>query len=246
MHASGHRRAGAGDEDRGKVKKLSLLTAAVITAVAVSACAPTRYSYAPVTTTSADLEGASAAVYGMPPEAPRGDVRIAMLGVSSMSPIGTQESKSDAIHVALSVSNRSDETWTVDPSEQRITLTLKRQRSELYATTGDGRSTTAVSVLPRSTKVINLYFPLPIQFQKEDAPPPFDVLWTVHAGGRAVTQRTPFQRFIVSPTPQEERDLRKPEDFHDTDRLVPGPEAPEHKPILPTDPLDPLNDSPGH
>lgn len=221
--------------------KLCLLTAAVIAAVALSGCAPTRYSYAPVTTSSADLEGASAAVYGMPPESPRGDVRIAMLGVSSMSPMGTQESKSDAIHVALSISNRSDETWTVDPSEQHLTLTLKRERSDIYATTGDGRSTT-VSVLPRSTRVINLYFPLPIQLQKEDAPPPFDVIWTVHAAGRAVTQRTPFQRFIVSPTPQEERDLRRPEDFHDTDRLTPGPEAPEHRPVLPLDPLDPLND----
>jgi hypothetical protein len=232
-----------GTRMREQAMKLSL--AAVIAAVALWGCAPTRYSYAPVTTTSADLEGASAAVYGMPPEAPRGDVRIAMLGVSSISAIGTQESKSDAIHLALSVSNRSDETWTVDPSEQRVSVTLKRQRSELYATTGDGRSTTVVSVLPRSTKVINLYFPLPIQFRREDAPPPFDVVWTVHAGGRAVTQRTPFQRFVVSPTPQEERDLRRPEDFHDTDRLVPGPEAPEHKPILPTDPLDPLNASPG-
>lgn len=220
--------------------KLSLLTS-ILAAVALSACAPTRYSYAPVTTTSAELAGASAAVYGMPPGAPSGDVRIAMLGVTSMGPIGTHEVGTDAIHLALAVSNRSDEAWTVDPSEQHLTLTLKRQRSEIYATSSDAARSSTVVVLPRSTRMIDLYFPLPIQFQKEDAPPPFEVVWTVHAGGRAVTQRTPFQRFIISPTPAEERDLRKPEDLHESDHVLPGEGQPERRPILPMDPLDPLN-----
>jgi hypothetical protein len=228
-------------KERGEAMKLCLLTAAVLTSVALSACAPTRYSYAPVTTSSAELAGASAAVYGMPPGSPRGDVRIAMLGVTSIGPIGTHEPGSDAIHVALAVSNRSDETWTVDPSEQHLTLTLKRQRSDIYATGGQVPSTT-VHVLPRSTRMIDLYFPLPIQFQKEDAPPPFEVIWTVHAGGRAVTQRTAFQRFMISPTPDEERDLRKPEDLHESEHVLPGTEHPEHVPIVPLDPLEPLNE----
>ena len=218
--------------------KLCLLTAAFLTSVALS-CAPTRYSYAPVTTSSAELAGASAAVYGMPPDSPRGDVRIAMLGVTSMGPVGTHEPGSDAIHVALAVSNRSDETWTVDPSEQHLTLTLKRQRSDIYATSGQVPLTT-VLVPPRSTRMIDLYFPLPIQFQKEDAPPPFEVIWTVHAGGRDVTQRTPFQRFIVSPTPDEGRDLRKPDDLHESEHVLPGEEHPERRPVLPG-PLDPLH-----
>lgn len=228
--------------EAGEAMKLCLLTAAVLTSVALSACAPTRYAYAPVTTTSADLAGASAAVYAMPPGAPRGDVRVAMFGVTSLGPIGTHEPGSDAIHVGLAVSNRSDETWTVDPSEQHLTLTLKRQRSDIYATSGETPRSGAVLVPPRSTRTIDLYFPLPIQFHKEDAPPPFDVTWTVHAGGRAVTQRTPFQRFIVSPTPEQERDLRKPENLHESNHGLPATEHPEHAPILPLDPLDPLND----
>jgi hypothetical protein len=230
--------------------KLGLLAASVLIAVlpvapvALSSCAPTRYSYAPVTTTGADLGGASAAVYGVPPEAPRGDVRVAMLGISSVSPLGSQESPADAIHVALAVSNRSDETWTVDPSEQRLTLTMKRQRSDVYAATRDVTRSTAVLVPPRSTRMIDLYFPLPIQFQKEVAPPPFDVIWTIHAGSRGVTQRTPFQRFVVSPTPEDERDLRKPDDIEEHDRALPGEQQPERRPVLPFSPpdqLDPLN-----
>ena len=222
--------------------KLGLLTSSILTAVALTACAPTRYSYAPVTTTSAELAGASAAVYGMPPGSPQGEVRIAMLGVTSMGPVGTHEVGSDAIHLALAVSNRSDETWTVDPSEQHLTLTLKRQRNEIYATSGEIPRSSTVLVLPRSTRMIDLYFPLPIQFQKEDSPPPFEVVWTVHAGGRAVTQRTPFQRFIVSPTPAEERDLRRPDDLRDDDYVLPGEEQPERRPVLPMDPLDPINE----
>lgn len=225
--------------------KLCLRTAAAFTLLALSACAPTRYSYAPVTTTSADLVGASAAVYGVPPGAPRGEVRVAMLGIgspTSVSATGAQDQRSDAIHIALAVSNRSDETWTVDPSEQRIALTLKRQRSDIYALAGDPTRPGTVSVLPRSTRMIDLFFPLPIQFNKEDAPPPFDVIWTVHVSGRPLTQRTSFERFVVSPTPAEERDLRRPDELRDNDRSLPGTESPEHTPILPMNPLDPLDE----
>jgi hypothetical protein len=226
--------------------KLSLLAASVL--LALSACAPTRYSYAPVSTTGADLAGASAAVYGMPPESPRGDVRVAMLGIGSVSALGSQETPADAIHVTLAVSNRSEETWTVDPSEQRLTLTMKRQRSDVYATTRDAPRASAVQIPARSTRMIDLYFPLPIQFQKEDAPPPFEVIWTIHIGSRAVVQRTPFQRFIVSPTPEEERDLRKPDDVEERGRPLPGEEQHERRPILPFSPpdqLDPLNGAGG-
>lgn len=217
--------------------KRYLCTAVVAGAVVLSACAPERYAYAPVTTTSADLEGASAAVYGMPPDAPRGEVRIAMLGVgSSTAGIAAQETRQRAVHVALAVSNRADEPWTVDPSEQRLTLTTKRERSDVYATTGGTTGSGPVVVAPRSTRVIDLYFALPIQLQKEDSLPPFEVRWTVHAGGRAIALRTPFQRFLVAPTPDDDRDLRRPIDLRETDPLergLPGTERPEKRPLLP-------------
>jgi hypothetical protein len=228
--------------------KLCLIAAAAITSAALAACAPTRYAYAPVTTTSADLAGASAAVYGLPPSAPRGEVRVAMMGVSPLSEAGQTGSAgadTDAIHVALAVSNRSDEAWTVDPSEQRLTLTMDRRRSDIYATSGGPSPSSTVLVTPRSTRMINLYFPLPIQFKKEDAPPPFDVFWTVHVGGKPITQRTSFQRFIVSPTPDEERDLRKPDELSaPSDRVLPGTDSPEHRPVLPIRPLEPMDVTP--
>jgi outer membrane murein-binding lipoprotein Lpp len=218
--------------------KRYLCAAAVVAGVVLLAgCAPDRYAYAPVTTSSADLEGASAAVYGVPPDAPRGEVRVAMLGVASAPALGgAQETRSRAIHVALAVSNRADEPWTIDPSEQRLIFTAKRERSDVYAMTSDASRAGPVLVPARATRVIDLYFALPIQLEKESAPPPFELRWTVHAGSQSITQRTPFQRFLVAPTPSEDRDLRRPTDMNDDDlprRTLPGVEPPERLPLLP-------------
>jgi hypothetical protein len=215
------------------------LCAALAGAVLLLGCAPDRYTYAPVTTSSADLEGVSAAVYGIPPDAPRGEVRVAMLGVGSVPAIGAQETRSRSVHVALAVSNRGDAPWTVDPSEQRLTFTSKRERNDLYAMTGDPSraGVRPLVVAPRSTRVIDLYFALPIQLEKESAPPSFELRWTVHAGSRAITQRTPFQRFLVAPTPAEDRDLRRPIDLDDDAPLrkqtLPGTEPPDRRPFVP-------------
>lgn len=218
--------------------KCYLCAAAVVAgAVVLSGCAPERYAYAPVTTSSAEIEGASAAVYGVPADAPRGEVRVAMLGVAAAPALGgAQETRSRAIHVALAVSNRADEAWTIDPSEQRLTFIAKRERSDVYAMTSDAARAGPVLVPARSTRVIDLYFALPIQLEKESAPPPFELRWTVHAGSQAITQRTPFQRFLVAPTTSEDRGLRQPIELNDDDRLrhtLPGTESPERRPLLP-------------
>jgi hypothetical protein len=222
--------------------------------VALSACEPTRYAYAPVTTTSADLAGASAAAYGIPPDAPRGDVRLAMMGISSLAATegapGSRDRgdtmRTDAIHIGLAVSNRSDQAWTVDPSEQHLTLTVKQHRNDIWATNREMALSGPVVVPPRSTRMIDLYFPLPIDFKKEDAPPPFDVVWTVHAGAQPVSRRTTFQRFIVSPAPEPGRDVRTPDDVgNPSDQLLPGTNIPDRRPVLPpipSDPLDPIEE----
>ena len=209
--------------------------AAVAGAVLLTGCASDRYTYAPVTTSSADLEGVSAAVYGVPPDAPRGEVRVAMLGVGSAPATGGGEKSSRVVHVALAVANRADEPWRVDLSEQRLTFTAKRERSDLYAT-GDASRAGPLVVAPRSTRVIDLYFALPIQLEKESSPPSFELRWTVHAGSRSITQVTPFQRFLVAPTPAEDRELRRPIELDDDGPLrptLPGREPRDRRPFLP-------------
>lgn len=195
-----------------------------VAAVAFLGCAPTRYVYTPVMTTSAELEGAPAAVYEMPSGSSRGDVRVAMVGVAALRPGGLKDSTLRAIHVALAVSNRSDEHWTVDPSEEHLSLVMNHELSDIYATTAEITRAPTVDVPPGSTRSIDLYFPLPLQLQlqKENKLPSFDVVWTVHTGSRAITQRTPFQRFLAQSSPLDSRDRRLPGDLHNGDPSRPG------------------------
>src|SRR4029078_786603 len=88
-----------------------------------------------VVTTSAELEGAPAATYPIPPGSHRGEARLSMLGVSALRPGGLEDSTLRAIHVAFAVWNGSEEVWTVAPSEQRVELTTQATRTVIHATT---------------------------------------------------------------------------------------------------------------
>jgi hypothetical protein len=170
-----------------------------VAAVILGACAPTRFVYAPVSTTSGEVEGAPAVVYDLPPGAARGDVRVAMLGIALLQPLGVEDSTLRAIHVAMEVRNRSDELWTIDPAEAHLVLATDRTRSEIYATSAQIHPMPRIDVAPRSQAAIHLYFPLPLHLQTERSLPGFDVIWSIRTGSRAVTERTGFQRFIASP-----------------------------------------------
>lgn len=173
---------------------------ALAAAVILGACAPTRFVYAPVSTTSGEVEGAPAVVYDLPPGDASGDVRVAMLGIATLEPAGgIQDSTLRAIHVALEVRNRSDGLWTIDPGEAHLALTSDRARSEIYATSSQVRALPRVDVAPRAQATVHLYFPLPLHLRTERTLPGFDVIWTLRMGTRAVTERTQFQRFVAAP-----------------------------------------------
>ncbi|HSO31759.1 MAG TPA: hypothetical protein VLT33_04570 [Labilithrix sp.] len=207
--------------------------AGVVAAVALLGCPPPRYTYAPVGVTNADLAGAPAAVYEIPPGSPRGDARLSMVGIATLKPGGLADSTLRAIHVALAVSNRSDERWTVEASEARLVLSSRRAYDAIEATTATVARPATVDVPARSTRMIDLYFPLPIRLQGESEIPSFEVFWTVHLGPNAITQRTPFQRFAEEPSPRGD-DL-VPDDFHESDNPLPGSEPPDRRHLLPRD-----------
>ncbi|CAN5922201.1 hypothetical protein BH11MYX4_BH11MYX4_13860 [soil metagenome] len=175
-------------------------------------CAPTRFTYAPVSTTSADVEGAPAVVYDIPPGAGRGDVRVAMLGLAALRPAGVEDSTLRVLHVALEIRNRSAERWSLDPSEAHLELATEHERMEVYATSARISALPVVDVAPGGHETVHLYFPLPIRLQTERALPSFDVLWTVRLPSRAVTERTSFQRFIAPP-PVDPRAGRYPHEL---------------------------------
>lgn len=177
-------------------------------------CASDRYTYAPVFTTGADVSGEPAATYPIPPEAPRGDVRVATFGIAPLRSQGLEDSTLQAIHMALVVSNRSDETWSVDAAEQRVVLTgAGTPQSSIDATTIEGTRPPSVEIPARTTKWVDLLFPLPFGLQNARAIPSFDAIWTVRVGSRAITKRTPFERFLAERPSPDTAERVSPERF---------------------------------
>ncbi|MBX3187748.1 MAG: hypothetical protein KF819_12065 [Labilithrix sp.] len=169
------------------------------TVVAALACACERpFVYAPATTSLAIVEGRPAAYARIPPDAPRGDVRIATFGIAGLRRADdtSDEGVIRAIHLRLVVSNDDDSTWLVDTREQRVTLPGDGESRPAFASTDKGVAP-LVDVPPGDKREIDLFFPLPEHLEKASELPAFDVVWEVHAGERAVVARAPFERLTV-------------------------------------------------
>src|SRR5439155_8498626 len=74
-------------------------------AATLTACED-RYVYVPATSTGAVVAGKPAAEVGIPPEAPRGDVRVLSFGVSDIVPEGASDDPHvRALHLRIIVAN---------------------------------------------------------------------------------------------------------------------------------------------
>jgi len=202
-------------------------TLLVVAAAAFIACTPPRYAYGPVMTTSGELTS-SAAFEAIP----RGDVRITMLGVASLRPTGgIDDSTLKAAHIMLVVSNRSNETWTLDAADQRLELpSIMHGPAIVEATTITIKRPGTVDVPPQSTRWVDLYFPLPLRHQEAGELPAFNVIWSVRTGDGAVTRRTGFARFRADGVPLQERDLKTPAAPFEGESTLPGAPVPPLRP----------------
>ncbi len=144
---------------------------ALAVALALVACGP-REVYAPVTTTSAELAGAPSATYPLA----HGDVRLASYGLA--------QRQQPRIHIGMAISNRSDETWTVDAREARLAL---RDGAALLPDMPEH-----IAIPPHATRWIDLVFPVELVVGQNGDVPAFDVGWVVHAGKTIVAGTTPF------------------------------------------------------
>jgi hypothetical protein len=169
----------------------------------LAACDRT-YVYRPVaSTTVATVAGRPASYYDVPPEAPRGHVRIATMGVADIQPKGaTDEDDLElrALHIRMIVANNSDRPWSVDTREQRAVLPGGSQSRPAYAKVDHGNPP-IVEVPARGVRTFDLYYPLPEHLEDEDELPSFDSLWQINTDARLVVQRTPFERIEVQPDP---------------------------------------------
>ncbi len=159
-------------------------------AVAAVACGEPNWIYAPVRTTSAEVDGASASVhFGQP-----GEVRVSTLGVTTLAPEGTNLS-TRAVLIRIAVTNKTAQPWTLDGTEQR----LEASGRTFHASNAELGAPPTVQIPPGVSRSIDLYFPLPPAFKLGA----FDVVWTLDGPGVARTDRTTFERFLNAPEQPE-------------------------------------------
>jgi hypothetical protein len=171
---------------------MNTLRATVAAAVlAAAACGPPRYVYAPATVTSAEIAGTAALSYSIPPGAPRGELRVATLGITELA-------DARAIHVRIEVKNRSDEVWRVDGHDQLADIGVVRRPRLLSAIGEDLTSPPAIAIGPGETGELDVFFMLPPDIAL-DTPVSFDAIVLVRTGERFVTQRAHFERFLAAP-----------------------------------------------
>jgi hypothetical protein len=171
----------------------------VLAALAPVACEK-DYVYVPATNTGADVAGIPASDVAIPPESPRGDVRVATFGISDIEPQGAPEGgRVRALHLRMIVANNDQRPWTVDTREQRLALEGRGESRAAYASADAGTPPPLVTVPAGGKRTIDLFFPLPADMEKASELPQFDAIWTVHSDARPVTERIPFERLQVEP-----------------------------------------------
>lgn len=164
--------------------------------LSTAACGPTRYAYAPVTTTSAEVVGHPAADYAFPPDSPQGRVRLATFGIAQIVRDGPWY-----FHVRLSARNDGQETWLIDKQVQILQVVEDDDHEHttvVRAAVDVGDSPVQVEVPPQATRDVDLFFPLPPGARDPTDVPGFEVSWTVRAGARYIPMTTAFERFLAS------------------------------------------------
>ena len=158
-------------------------------AFAVAAGCATPYVYRPQEQATAQVAGKTAASYPIPPEQPKGEVKVATLGLAKLP---TAQGEVRAIHVRMVLENDSDGQWQFNP-RQPIAAFPDGRRISPMAT----RDAALVTLAAGEKREIDLFYPLPLEFNKSSKVPEFDVLWSVQTPARLVAERTPVARIEI-------------------------------------------------
>jgi hypothetical protein len=169
--------------------------------IGLIACAP-AYAYVPDANANATVDGRAAADYPIPPEKPEGDVRIASFGFADL---GDASAPNDALHAVralhlrIVVANNSAKPWTLDTREQKLDMQGFGKSSPAFASADQGTRPPIITIDPAGKRVVDLFFPLPIDGQTAGKLPHFDALWRVHTDTQVVAERAEFDRIVLAP-----------------------------------------------
>jgi hypothetical protein len=175
------------------MKRVPLL----LVALAAAACGTTNYAFVPAAGATAALYGHPAADYPIPAQAPQGDLRVASYGLEPLTPSNAPDEQLAALHIRVLVSNAAGQAgWTFDTREQEIVLAGRGTSTPAFASAspGDGSAPPVLTIPPRSTRIVDLFFPLPPEMQAAEAIPAFQTTARVHTDAGLVAETTPFAR----------------------------------------------------
>lgn len=162
----------------------------LISIAAVGCAHSERASFRPMGPVSAGEAGFPASRYQLPPDAPRGEVYVTSFGTRELD--AGDGGRSQLIHVRLAVANQSsDAPWSVDPGQQTLSAPGGApQRPDFMEV--DGKQGTSTAIAKGERRVLDFYY----RAGGGDAGnlSGFDFNWQVDTGGRAVAERTAFER----------------------------------------------------
>src|SRR6185503_10620101 len=108
-----------------------------------------------------------------------------------MSSQAQADQRVSALRVRLTLTNRSNATWTLDTREQKVDLPGYGTSVAAFTSTDPGSSPPSIVVQPGGQRVVDLFFPVPAQLQTGgQMPQKFDVLWRVQTAAGTIEQRT--------------------------------------------------------
>jgi hypothetical protein len=164
---------------------MSAQTSILWLAVAGVAGCGTTHVYLPTEHATATLaeSGMPAANYQVPPGAPRGEVKVATLGLQKMK--GTEERN---LVVRMVVTNNSNEPWQVDVRQQRIFLPNGHEQGPQQAF-GVPQGSPFVVVPARQQRSVDLTYAV-----GRDKPQSYALRWALTTPNEWVTNRTAFRR----------------------------------------------------
>ena len=186
-----------------------LIALVALFATACAAAAP-RYGYRPTAATVAadapgDLDGYAAAGYPVP----RGEVKVATIGVTAAPRDGRGARPIEALHVRMVVHNGDSGPWLVEPRRQHATIDGAADLEPVVASC-DGEVMPVAVLMPNDTRTIDLYYELPPALASAAAIPSVRVSWRVATPAGFVARETSaFERHDLPPTPVPPTDTKK-------------------------------------
>jgi hypothetical protein len=166
-------------------------------ALGAAGCASeAQYTFRPAEQATALVGGQPAARYAIPPESPRGTLRVATCGVAG---VDTTSGTVHTLHVRLVVANNNDTgPWEVDADALRAVYASGDVLAPIFINTSTPDAP-EVRIAPGESATIDAYFPLADGVQGPEGVPRFDLLSKVRTPEREVVERTPFERIRIEP-----------------------------------------------